>query len=244
MRTLRLVVIILTVCLVAASAAETGSGVIIGSVRLIGRAPNIPLVYAEQDVEVCGSQPRPLQSLLLDTNQMVRSVVVYLGVPPSNGKPASNDSAFAVLDQRNCEFVPRIQIARGGSTLVLRNNDPVLHVVRIDSMSGTNGPMTMLHVATPYAGFEKKYTLANFKEPTLLKASCGNGQNWMAAYIAVMPHPWAALTDDAGKFALRGVRSGTYKLYAWHEALGTLVHDVKVAGEHTTQIDFEFSGER
>ena len=240
MRTLSLVAIILTVC-PAAGAAETGSGVIVGSVRLTGHAPNIPLVYAEQDLEVCGSQARPLQALLLGTNQTVRDAVIYLGASLSNGRFAPNNGAPAVLDQRGCEFVPRIQIVRGGAALVLRNSDPVLHVIRIDSMSGTNGPKMLLNVATPYAGFEKKYQLANFREPTLLKAVGGNGHDWMAAYVAVMPHPWAALTDENGNFTLHGVPAGTHKLYAWHEVLGTLVREVKVTGDRPTTANFEFS---
>lgn len=225
-----------------ARAAENGSGAIIGTVRLTGRPPSIPIVYAEQDMDVCGPQSRPSQCLVLGTNQTVQGAVVYLGVAASNGKPSTNETAF--LDQRDCEFVPRIQIARSGAVLILKNSDPLLHVVRIDSMSGTNGPTPILNVATPYAGFEKSYSLAGFKEPTLLKAVCGNGHNWMAAYIAVMPHPWAALTDNEGKFILRGVPAGNHKLYVWQEALGTLARDIKVTSDLTTRIDLAFSGGR
>jgi len=244
MRTLNVLAIIITVGLTTARAAENGGGVVVGSVRLAGRPPNIPIVYAEQDTEVCGSQARSLQSLLLGTNQTVRNAVVYLGASFSNGKPAPKESVPAVLDQRDCEFVPRIQIIRSGASLILRNSDPVLHVVRIDSMSSTNGPTTVLSVATPYAGFEKAYSLAGFKEPTLLRAVSGNGQKWMTAYIAVMPHPWATLTDDDGKFTVRNVPLGSYKVYAWHEVLGTLTREIKVTNGGATLINFEFPGER
>ena len=168
--------------------------------------------------------------------------MVYLGASFSNGKPAARTNTAAILDQRGCEFVPRIQIAPNGASLVLRNADPVLHVVRIDSMSGTNGPTTVLNVATPYAGFQQAYSLAGFKEPTLLKAMGGNGHNWMAAYVAVMPHPCAALTDNAGRFAIRGVPLGSHKIYVWHEVLGTLTRDIKVTNGRPTPIDFEFTG--
>jgi hypothetical protein len=63
----------------------------------------------------------------------------------------------------------------------------------------------------------------------------------MAAYIAVMPHPWAALTDENGNFTLRGVPAGTHKLYVWHEVLGTLVREVKVIGDRPNTANFEFS---
>ena len=41
----------------------------------------------------------------------------------------------------------------------------MLFMVRIDSMSGTNAQRTLLKAATPYAGYEKTYQLANFREP-------------------------------------------------------------------------------
>jgi hypothetical protein len=232
------------VALVAvADGEESDRGVISGTVRLTGPAPGIPTVRPAVDSEMCGSAARPTQSLLLGTNQSVREVIVYLaGRAPNGANHGTNDAI--ILDQRNCEFVPRIQIAHSGVPLVLRNNDPVLHVVRIDSMSGTNGPRTLLKVATPYAGYEKTYRLANFREPTLLQATSGNGHDWMAAYIAVMPHPWVALTDENGKFTLRNVPAGSQKIYAWHEVLGTLVRDVRVNGEHGSTVDFQFTAAR
>ncbi len=78
----------------------------------------------------------------------------------------------------------------------------------------------------PYAGFQKAFALEGFRETTLLRVSGGNGEA-MAAYIAVLPHPWAAVTDEQGRFALSGMPAGAYKLYVWHETLGTLAREVK-----------------
>ena len=145
-----------------------------------------------------------MQSLSLGASQTVGEVIVYLAGYAQSG-PSHGTNNAVILDQRNCEFVPRIQIARSGAPLILRNSDAVLHVVRIDSMSGTNGQRTLLKVATPYAGYEKLFQLANFREPTLLQVTSGNGHEWMVAYIAVLPHPWAALTDETGRYTLRNV---------------------------------------
>ena len=98
----------------------------------------------------------------------------------------------------------------------------------------------MLEAATPYAGYEKIYQLANFREPTLLQVVSANGHEWMNAYIAVLPHAWAALTDENGRFVLHNVPSGTQKIYAWHEVLGVLTKEVKLNGNHTAVVDFEF----
>lgn len=220
--------------------AENGQGTITGTVRLVGPPPTIPTVLPETDFDMCGSVARPKQSLLLGSNQTVHNAIVYLAGYTQNS-PGDGTNNAIIIDQRDCEFVPRIQIARSGVPLILRNSDPILHVVRIDLMSSTNGPRTLLKAATPYTGFEKLYQLANFREPTLLQVTSGNGHEWMAAYIAVLPHPWAALTDENGRFTLHNVPAGTHRIYAWHETLGTLVHDVHVNGEGSTTTDFQFS---
>jgi hypothetical protein len=220
--------------------AENGEGVISGTVRLLGPAPNIPTIQPEADFDACGTEPRPTKLLALGTNQAVRDVIIYLaGSVQGSASTGTNDAV--VLDQRNCEFVPRIQIARTGAPLILRNNDPVLHVVRIEAMSGTDEHRTLLKAATPYAGYEKTYQLANFREPTLLRVTSANGHEWMAAYIAVLPHPWAALTDENGRFVIHHVPPGAQKIYAWHEVLGVLTQEVKLNGNHAAVVDFEFT---
>ena len=220
--------------------AQNGPSSISGTVRLVGPPPSIPTVSPQMDFDVCGSVARPTQSLLLGSNQAVRNVIVYLaGYAQSTANNGTNNAI--VVDQRDCEFVPRIQIARSGVPLILKNSDPILYVVRIDLLSSTNGPRTLLKTATPYAGYEKTYQLANFREPTLLQLTSGNGHGWMAAYIAVLPHPWAALTDENGRFTLRNVPAGAHKIYAWHEALGTLVHEIHLNGEVNTTADFQFT---
>lgn len=227
--------IIFTSIVFATHAANPATGTITGIVRLAGNPPAIATREVTTDVAVCGSQPRPMQSLLLTTNHAIQNVIIYLGGPATNGATAP-----VILDQRGCEFVPRIQIARSGATLLLRNSDPVLHIVQIDALNRTNGPQTLLQAATPYAGYEKKFQLANFREPALLKATGRNGHDWMAAFIAILPHPWAVLTDEAGRFTLKAVPAGTHKLYAWHEVLGTQTRDVKVVHSQTATVTFEF----
>ena len=216
-----------------------GADTITGTVRLNGRAPIIPRVDSIADPDVCGTSARATRELLLGSNQAVRNVIVYLDGPAQSGPPDATNAAV-VIDQRNCEFVPRIQITRSGAPLLLENSDPVLHVVRIDSLSGTNAARTLLKVATPYAGYGKVYRLANFREPTLLRVTSGNSFEWMAAYIAVMPHPWVALTDENGRFTLRNVPAGQHKIYAWHEVLGTLTREVRVNGGRNAAMDFEY----
>lgn len=171
---------------------------------------------------------------LAGTNQPVTGAIVYLGT--GNGRVASTN---AVLEVRDGVLQPHLQVAMRGAALVLRNSDPTLHVVRIEMLNSTNRPVQVLTQAMPYAGFQKAFALDGLRDITLLRATGGNGEQ-MSAYIAVLPHPWAAVTDERGLYRLSGVPAGTYKLYAWHETLGVFVRDVKLKGDQKTVADLEF----
>ena len=43
----------------------------------------------------------------------------------------------------------------------------------------------------------------------------------MKAWIAYVPHPYFAVTNEKGEFTLEDVPPGKYKLGYWHEACGT-----------------------
>lgn len=154
------------------------------------------------------------------SNQPVSGAIVYLG--GGNGRAASTNITLTVRDGA---LEPRVQVAMRGATLVLRNSDPTLHVVQVEALNATNATRWLTQ-AMPYAGFQKAFALEGFRETTLLRVSGGNGEA-MAAYIAVLPHPWAAVTDEQGRFALSGMPAGAYKMYVWHETLGTLAREVK-----------------
>ena len=61
----------------------------------------------------------------------------------------------------------------------------------------------------------------------------------MYAYIAVMEHPYYAVTDETGEFTISNVPLGKYKIQAWHEALGILEKEVIVEAGKTAQVNFE-----
>ena len=234
----------LMVCLaglvsLAVQAAEPGHlGTITGTVRLTGKPPILAPRLATNDLEVCGEEARPSLALLLGPNQTIGNAIVYLAVV--TGNQATNNLPPATLEALDCELTPRIQIARSGAALILRNRDPVLHIVHLDTLSATNGTRQLITVPMPYAGFEKQYVFGQPKEPTLLKVAGVNGHEWMTAYIALIPNPWAAITDESGKFQIGPLPAGTYKLHVWHEVLGTFAREVKVVAGQPTRLDLEF----
>ncbi|MFQ5752930.1 MAG: carboxypeptidase-like regulatory domain-containing protein, partial [bacterium] len=51
--------------------------------------------------------------------------------------------------------------------------------------------------------------------------------------------PYYAVTDESGGFTITNVPAGTYKIQAWHEALGTLEKSVTVESGATAEVKFD-----
>ena len=56
----------------------------------------------------------------------------------------------------------------------------------------------------------------------------------------MLPHPYFAVTDDAGTFTIKNLPPGTYKLTAWHEKLGTQTADITLAAKDAKENNFTF----
>jgi hypothetical protein len=220
--------------LLLASAAHAD---ITGAIKLKGTPPVIPHMTPRFDSEVCGQPPRALSSLKLGAHQTVSEAIIYLSAPA----PTGTKGEILTLEVQDCTLSPRIQVTKAISAVMFKNHDPILHVVRFDLLRGTNAPKTLATVAAPYAGFEKQIPVPALKEPAILRVSGLNGHEWLTAYIAVLPFQWATLSDTNGQFTIPNVRPGSYKIFAWHETLGTLASEVKVGSNRTARVDLEFT---
>jgi len=63
-------------------------------------------------------------------------------------------------------------------------------------------------------------------------------------YVAVSPHPFAAVTGSDGKFQLTNVPPGHHTLTAWHELGGERTAEVVVVPGRTAEVRFSYEGER
>jgi hypothetical protein len=89
----------------------------------------------------------------------------------------------------------------------------------------------------PGAVTEVEYTFS--KEEFMFGIKC-DVHPWMGAWVAVMAHPYFAVTGKTGTYTLSGLPAGTYEIEAWHERLGTRTSTVTLADGETTEIDFTF----
>jgi Carboxypeptidase regulatory-like domain len=213
----------------AAETPVTARGSIRGAVKFNGPPPALAEIPPSAD-PACAGMPTQNQAVRVKDGRLQNVLVRVRGSVP--GTPAAPSSPV-VVDQLKCSYHPRVQGAVAGQPLLIKNSDGTLHNVR-----GVVGSKPIFNVAQPPAAAPVKKDVPAGAEWLRLKCDV---HPWMAAYVAVSPHPYFATTGEDGAFSLEGVPVGTYTLEAWHETFGTKTAEVTVKEGAAAEVSFEFS---
>ncbi len=150
---------------------------------------------------------------------------VYLEDGPKEGAPG-HPTSVAILN-RQMAFAPFVQVVPSGGKVVFGNADPFPHNV----FSPDNEKFNMGNVA------QNTNHARAFPNPGAYTLLC-NLHPGMLGYLLVTPSPWFARTDAKGKFALKHVPPGTYKVTAWAPRQAPITQNVTVTDGDVT-IDFD-----
>jgi len=137
-----------------------------------------------------------------------------------------------VIEARGCRLVPPMVGMMANQTLTLRNSDPVEH--RLQASPDVNRPF---QVSLPTQGREANRT---FSRPEVLVPVTCEVHGWMRGWVGVVPHPYHAVSDGRGGFALEGLPPGEYLIEAWHPELGAREARVTVRTGETTEVALSF----
>ncbi len=140
-----------------------------------------------------------------------------------------------ILDQKGCQYSPRVVAARVGQKVTFINSDPIFHNVR--SVTSVNQKFNM---AMPRK--DQRETKIFNKPEIFLQTKC-SVHPWMTAYVAVMDHPFYDISDGKGDFEIKDLPVGTYTIEAWHETLGTQTQEIKITPESQPLLKFSFKYE-
>jgi plastocyanin len=190
-------------------------------------APGAPRISRGAFAECNKTLPRD-KAVLVSADGAVAEAFVWVkeGLPDGD-YPIPSDPV--VVDQRGCEFLPRVAGVRAGQLVAFRNDDQTLHNVH-----GLGSGSNRFNFGMPVTGMEVKRQLT---EPQVMVTIGCDVHPWMRAYLGVVRHPFFAVTGPDGKFALRGLPAGTYVIEAWQEAAGRVERSVTVGAAQTSNVD-------
>ncbi len=136
------------------------------------------------------------------------------------------------LDQRFCQYEPRVVGVRVGQRVEFINSDPVFHNVR--ALTKNNAEF---NIAMPN---QNDRITQVFSHPEILLQTKCSVHPWMSAWIAVIDNPFFSVTNDLGEFEIQNLPPGHYTLEAWHEILGQKTKEIEVKENEILPLEFTF----
>jgi plastocyanin len=204
--------------------APTGSGVIQGTVSFAGSAP-APEPWGGTSSSDCRSLHEGTIQLVKVQDGKLEEAFVYVKAGLPEGSHPTPDKAV-VVDQKGCEFVPRVFGLVAGQPIEFGNSDAFMHNVK--------SPEFNQGLATRGVKMQLKLN----EEGVMVPVRC-DVHPWMRAYAGVMSHPYFDVSKADGSFKIAGLVDGEYTVAVWHEKLGTLEQKVTVAGATPAALNFE-----
>lgn len=214
--------------LMAAGASFDG-GDLKGRFVYDGTPPARKPVVITADKEFCGKQNILEENLVVDpTNRGVANVIVWLYLASGDPRPAihnsyaETDKADVHMDCHGCRFEPHAQVLRTTQTLLTRNLNPIGDSVKIDTLS--NPP---INIVIPIGGQWRQAYASSERLPARVSCSL---HPWESGWLLVKDHPYMAVSNADGSFAIKNVPPGKWTFQFWHEQSG-YVTEVKVQGK-------------
>ena len=152
--------------------------------------------------------------------------VVYIDQPVP-GAPTVSPQDAAVTTQRDANFDPHVLPIQVDTTVRWPNEDDIYHNVYADS-----------EVAQFNLNFYKQEKVPVFKFDQVGKVDvfCAIHTK-MHCIVLVLPNPYFAKADTKGRFVIKNVPAGTYKLRAWHERFPSQAREITVPAEGEVNVD-------
>lgn len=212
-----------------------GTGGFAGTILFDGTPPPQGIKFkkgaAPADPSVCGAQAIPDESLIIDPKSKgVKNVFVYLKKKPKGWK-GTTPKQPVVFDQKGCIFFPHNLVVRAGQTVLVKNGDPVGHNTHTNPLR--NSAFNQVIAPSNRKGVPLTFRKA---ESLPVKVVC-DIHSWMNAYQLVVDHPFAAVTDKNGEFAIPDLKPGKYTFTIWHERPGYLERKFKITVKAGTYLE-------
>jgi plastocyanin len=210
------------------------AGELKGTVALDGAAPKNAEIKMNADpvcIKQTNNSPQAQETFIVGKDgKSLGNVFVYVkeGLSPDYSFDVPTESAK--IDQQNCRYHPHVFGMRVGQKLEIVNSDPTLHNIHAVPKANTE-----FNNGQPIQGMKMDHTFT--AKEVMVPFKC-DVHGWMNAYVGVLDHPFFAVTDEDGKFDIKGLPPGTYTIEAWHEKAGTVTQSITIGNSETKDINF------
>ncbi len=202
-------------------------GSIKGRVKVSGTIPKDETVVVTKDTDHCGAK-LPREKYVIGPEGGVQHAVVFIeGI--GKGKAISKNEVL--IDNKKCAFHPHVQVGTIGQTMVVRNDDPMLHNTHMYLNN-----KTIFNAALPRTGMEIKKPI---NRGGLVEVHC-DAHTFMLGWFYIMDHPYVTTTDANGNFTISDIPPGSYEVEVWHEALGVQEHKITIAPKEVIELNVEY----
>jgi hypothetical protein len=164
----------------------------------------------------------------------VGPVVVYLDAADGERLDFSLPARRPRILQRDARFAPGFLVVTAGQTVDMPNEDGIFH--NVFSYSRPNDFDLGLYPS----GESRQVTL---RHPGLVRLYCSIHESMNGA-IYVVPSPWFALAGAGGRFEIRGVPPGRYRLRTWAEKLPAISRSIALEDGATLDLALDLAGGR
>ena len=209
-----MVKVILALALLFPATQEPRTFTLSGTVQFDGPVPKPKLNKALAGDPACASchaDTPAKDDLVVGASGGVRWAFVYVK-KGLEGKTFQPPAAPGSVDQVGCIYTPHVVGVMAGQALNFRNSDKMMHNVNGTAAFANKG---FNFAQLPGSANGVTFTIAEYPP---IRIAC-NVHPFMAMHVAVLDHPFFAVTDADGKFEIKNLPPGTYTLAVWHERL-------------------------
>ena len=205
---------------------------IAGTNTLKGTPQKLRIIDMSADPSCQQLNRKPQPDSLVTKQGALANAFIYVKGDMLNVYRFAVPETDVMLNQHACYFEPHVFGLQVGQSLTIINGDPTQHNIHPTPKLNPEWNQSQAQDSPPIV---KTFRRAE----VMIPIKC-NQHPWMKAYVGVMNHPYFAVSDKSGKFEIRNLPAGAYKLVVWHEIFGEQEIDVTLQPGESRTADFNF----